>query len=218
MNKINLNFCKKILLSISSILLLIFLLIHLIGNLGIFLGKSSFNNYAELIQSNKTVLWLLRLSLIISFSSHVLLAIYLSFKNKLSNPVKYTDVEYYNSSFSSRTMLASGFIVVSFIIFHILHLTIGCIDSNLNILFKEENKNIYEIVINSFKNKYVLVIYLFSLLSIFFHIKHGIFSFHQTLGIFNKKKNVESVSIFLSVIVVFFYIFIPISIALNWIK
>lgn len=209
----------KLIISITSIFLLIFIIIHCLGNVGIYFGKSYFNNYAELLHKNKIILWGFRITLLSTFLIHIFFSIIISIKNKLAKPINYTDIELQYSDLSSRLSLQTGIFILFFLIFHLLHLTIGKIDTDINSLINNNSKDIYNIVIISFKKSYIVLIYIISIIMLFSHIKHGIFSLQQTLGIIGKISIEKSkiISSLLSIILIFLYTSIPITIYLGWI-
>lgn len=218
MKNFNLMFMKLI-ISITSIFLLFFIIVHCLGNIGIYFGKESFNNYAELLHKNKIILWSFRIILLSSFLIHIIFSIIISIKNKIAKPINYTDIELHYSDLSSRLSIQTGIFILFFLIFHLLHLTIGTIDTDINSLINNNSKNIYNIVVLSFKKNYIVIIYIISMIMLFSHIKHGIFSFQQTLGIIGKISIEKSkkISFFIAIILIFLYISIPITIYLGWI-
>jgi succinate dehydrogenase / fumarate reductase cytochrome b subunit len=178
---------KKLLMSLTGLFLILFLVIHLIGNLAIFSddGGLSFNSYAVFMSSFpliKAVSYLLYFSILL----HAFFAMMLWFLNRKARPVRYA-VEHanQNSTWASRSMTLLGSLIFIFLIMHLKDFwwqyKFGGgyefeIDAN-------GNRDIYKLVILQFQYTYVLVAYLIGLVALAFHLWHGFESAFQTLGL-----------------------------------
>ena len=118
---------KKYLMAISGLLLFLFVIVHMLGNLQIYLGKEAINAYAHFLKSNPEILWAGRIGLLVLAILHVTTALQLAAANRRARPVGYDDGKVYGASFASQAILFSGLIVLAFIIYHLLHLTGGVI-------------------------------------------------------------------------------------------
>ena len=116
-------------MAFSGAYLLLFITGHLIGNYQLFLGKESFNAYANFLQSLGEILWAERVVLIIAALLHIITSIYLKLHNQTLKGEKYAVRKYVKAGLSSRTMIWTGLMILAFAIFHILHFTMGAIDS-----------------------------------------------------------------------------------------
>ena len=119
---------QKILVALTGLGLGFFVLGHLAGNLSMWLGRDAMNTYAEGMQSLGVLLWVARGGLIVTLLVHVIFAIKLTAANKSARPVKYKFGNTVQASFASRTMIYTGLLILGFIIFHLMHFTIGNID------------------------------------------------------------------------------------------
>ena len=115
---------KKFIMASTGMLLFLFVVLHLIGNLQVFLGPEEINRYGDFLQSNKELLWPARIGLLLIVGLHIWSAIKLSAENKAARPQAYAQHEVVAASYASRTMLMSGLIILAFIIFHLLHFTV----------------------------------------------------------------------------------------------
>lgn len=182
---------KKLLMSLTGLFLIIFLIVHLIGNLAIFShdGGLSFNAYSKFMTSNPligAVSYILYASIIL----HAVVAIILTNANKAARPVNYKQLSAKdNSSWESRSMALLGTLVLAFIILHLKDFwwqyKFGgsyefAIDAN-------GNRDLYALVVQKFSTTFGLISYLIGLLALFFHLKHGFQSAFQTLGINHHK-------------------------------
>jgi len=114
---------KKTVVAITGILLVMFVLGHMLGNLQIFIGAAAINSYAYHLQSLGPFLWVIRLSLLAIIGVHILTALLLVIQNYKARPEKYAVNSPTKSTFASRTMVWSGLIILAFIFFHIAHYT-----------------------------------------------------------------------------------------------
>lgn len=204
---------RKYIMALTGFVLVGFVMIHMLGNLLIHISPDAINAYAYKLHSIPDPLMLMiRLFLLASVLLHIWMAILLTIDNKKAKPaVTKSSVK---SSYASRTMRMSGLILVSFIIFHILHYTIRVIPTmeynnknffsdnisskdyvtlyNKGIPVITNNKeiqtfNVYDMLIHGFKNIWVSFFYLLSVALLCLHLAHGISSLFQTLGFRNNK-------------------------------
>src|ERR1051325_2288278 len=111
-------------MAISGLIMVLFVIAHLAGNLQIFLGAEAINRYGHFLQSNPELLWPARLFLLLMLVLHIWAAIKLSAENKAARPVGYANWQPASASYASRTMLMSGIIIFVFIVYHLLHFTV----------------------------------------------------------------------------------------------
>src|SRR6266571_2399765 len=122
---------KKYVMAVSGFVLFLFVLGHLAGNLQFFLGPEAINRYGHFLQSNPEVIWPARLILLLMVGLHIWSAVKLSVENRAARPVAYAQYQPVGSSYASRTMLMSGFIIFVFVVYHILHFTVQVKSVNL---------------------------------------------------------------------------------------
>src|SRR5690348_18282491 len=99
---------KKFVMALSGLVLLLFVIAHLAGNLQIFLGPEAINRYGHFLQSNPELLWPARIILLLMLVLHIWAAVKLSLENKAARPIGYGEYNPVASSYASRTMLMSG--------------------------------------------------------------------------------------------------------------
>jgi succinate dehydrogenase / fumarate reductase, cytochrome b subunit len=168
---------KKALMAVSGLILFLFVLGHMLGNLQVFEGPVQFNKYAVLLRTLPEGLWAVRIILLAMVLLHIVTAVQLAIRKKQARPIGYAVRKPIASSYSSRTMYWSGPIVLAFIIYHLLDLTSG----NLNPNFIEGD--VYHNVIASFSNPIVSAWYIFAMVLLAMHLRHGVWSMLQSLGI-----------------------------------
>ncbi len=181
---------KKIIVAVTGILLVLFLIGHMLGNLQIFLPPDWINDYAYKLQSFP-LLWLIRLGLLAIIALHIYTTILLVKENRMARPDLYDDKKSTRSTFASRTMAISGMLVVAFVVFHILHFTTKSLYPYANKTTIEKAdypvQDVYAMMVEGFSKPLVSIIYIFSVGLISLHVSHGSRSVFQTMGLNSSK-------------------------------
>ena len=180
---------KKMIVAVTGIILILFVIGHLLGNLQIFLGPDWVNGYAQHLRDLGPLLWVIRLFLLAAVVVHIYVTIQLAIENRRARPQAYVDREYVKATFASRHMVMSGLIVLAFIIYHIAHFTVRVTDPRFGLLKADPlgHYDVYSMMVYGFQNYYVSGFYLLGLFLLALHLSHGSSSFFQSLG-FNDKK------------------------------
>jgi succinate dehydrogenase / fumarate reductase cytochrome b subunit len=174
---------KKWIVAISGLVLFGFVVGHMLGNLQIFLGQEQINRYAETLQNLGELLWVIRGFLLLMIGLHIVNTIQLTLENRAARPQKYAVKAHDASTLASRTMAISGLIVLSFIIFHLLHFTAQTIHPEWKTWHDAAGRHdVYSMVIVGFKNPAASFFYLLGVGLLCLHLRHGIQSMTQTLG------------------------------------
>src|SRR5215831_2645180 len=121
---------KKVVMAISGVILFGYVVGHLLGNLQIYSSNpTQINSYAAFLHnpSNAIPLWAIRAFLLAMVIAHIVSSVQLWSQNKKARPERYVKKNDVPTSYAARTMMWSGPIVAAFIIFHILHLTVGAV-------------------------------------------------------------------------------------------
>ena len=171
-------------------------MLHVTGNLKAFLpdaapGVPDIDHYAEFLRTmgeplvpHNGVLYLTRAVLLISVVLHIWMVISLTAQNRRARPVRYVRQKYVQATTAARYMLGTGFLIAVFIVFHILHFTAGVLDP-----MRFVEGAVYENLYRAFQLWYFVMIYVFAMAVIAFHLYHGVWSLFQTLGIDNPDRN-----------------------------
>lgn len=222
---------KKYVMAVSGILLFGFVIGHMLGNLQIFLGADAINSYAALLQSKPSLLWVARIGLLCLVGLHIFSAIQLSLEAKRARPVPYGDNQPISATYASRTMLMSGLIVLSFIIYHLLHFTAAVPEVNLlksaadfpNANFLElrdahGHHDVFRMLILGFSNVWVSGFYILGTALLCLHLSHGISSLFQSLGLKQRccGKIIDRFAIACAVVIFIGNSSIPIAVLLGY--
>jgi succinate dehydrogenase / fumarate reductase cytochrome b subunit len=176
---------KKLLMAGSGLLLLVFLLVHLLGNLQLFAGPETLNHYAHLLQSKPALVWAARLGMLVLFGVHMVTSIQLTLENRAARPVAYHREDTRKASLAARTMIWSGLVVGAFLIYHLLHFTVRVTGPVHHMT--EGGPDVYANVVASFQNPLIAGFYLLAQVLLFFHLSHAFSSAIQTLGWHNRR-------------------------------
>jgi succinate dehydrogenase / fumarate reductase cytochrome b subunit len=172
-NTLGTSIGKKLLMAITGLCFCGFLLTHLAGNLTIYGGKDLFNAYAEHLHALGPLLTVSEWILLTMAVIHVLTGAILFYQNFRSRPVRYAvNKNAGGRSLASATMPYTGFVLLAFIIFHLV---------NFHFVDKT-NTTIYQIVSSAFADPVYIFIYVAAMIVAAFHVSHGLWSAFQTLG------------------------------------
>ncbi len=170
---------KKIAVAFTGLILYGFVLIHMLGNLQIFLGPKAYNHYAAMLRAVPELLWVARLVLIVCFVSHIALTVSLASRTQGARRVGYRKQKLQASTFAARSMLLTGPILLFFVIIHLVNFTYpGVIPGGH---FSETN--VYGNVTQAFQALPFVALYVFCNAAIGFHLYHGSWSLFQSLGL-----------------------------------
>jgi succinate dehydrogenase / fumarate reductase cytochrome b subunit len=214
---------KKYIMAITGLLLFVFVIGHLAGNLQIFLGREAINDYAEWLKEHPSLLWTVRVGLLVVVILHIVSAIQLVLANRRARPEAYGEYKPVGSNFAAQTNVFSGVVILAFIIYHLLHFTIGGVDPELLGLRDPNNRarhDVYGMMIQGFSNPGASVFYIISMGLLCLHLSHGASSLFQSLGL-RRRKWATFIDRFARTAAVLIFIgncSIPIAILLGWLK
>ena len=106
----------KFVMGLTGLVLFLFLVGHMLGNLQLFAGPDRLNHYAATLQSLGPGLWVIRSILLAVLVTHVACAVRLSNLAKAARPVAYAMKVPMRSTYASRTMLMTGLVVLAFLV------------------------------------------------------------------------------------------------------
>ena len=184
---LNTSVGQKLVLAVSGLALVGFLLVHMLGNLTIFQGADVMNGYAAWLKGHP-LLWAARCSLIGLFLIHITLAIRLALSNRKSRPIGYQHARInQETTVISRYIVLTGLLVLSFLIYHVLHFTVGVIQPDHALFIDSQGRHdVYKMVVQSFQVPIVAISYLAAMAILGLHLIHGLQSLFQTFGLFHE--------------------------------
>ncbi|MDD2540514.1 MAG: succinate dehydrogenase cytochrome b subunit [Desulfuromonadaceae bacterium] len=186
---------RKILMAITGQAMVLFVVVHLLGNSSIFGWlNGGINAYAEHLHSLPLPIIIgVRLILLAIVCVHIWFGIQLTIENRGGRPQQYAVKSTQKATFASENMIWTGSLLAIFIVYHLLQFTFQVINpetaalKNLVPLHSEMVPNVQGMVVAAFKNFFVSFIYVGAMVTLFLHLSHGIQSFFQTMGWSNDK-------------------------------
>jgi succinate dehydrogenase / fumarate reductase cytochrome b subunit len=179
---------KKIIVALTGVAMLLFLAGHLLGNLLVFKGPDAINAYAKWLHGLGGALLMARLGLLAAVVLHVVATIQLVKQNRAARPVAYGCPATRRATKASRTMILSGLVILSFVIFHLMHYTWGVRNNyydpgNMRYHLPSGDHNVYNMLVDGFNWVPASIFYLISIGLLCMHLSHGFSSAFQTLGL-----------------------------------
>ena len=173
---------KKVIMAVTGVILFGYVVAHLLGNLQIFGNPDQINIYAAFLHNpaNVGLLWGARVALLLAVILHIVASIQLWKLKSDARPVAYVKKDDAAATYASRTMMWSGPIVAAFVIFHVLHLTVGAVLPLQEI--GPNQPNVRANVIAGFTNPAVSAFYILAMILLCMHLYHGLWSMFQSLG------------------------------------
>jgi succinate dehydrogenase / fumarate reductase cytochrome b subunit len=209
---------KKVVMAVSGILMLLFLVAHMVGNLHVFQGAESFNDYSHWLRSfgepalpPRTLLTAIEVGLLVSVVAHMWAAISLWRQAKRARPEAYVTKKSVAQSYASRTMRWGGVIIGLFIVYHILDLTFGAANP------AGTDSTPYDRLVASFQNPIATTVYVITLILLGMHLRHGIWSATQTLGQSNRRRErtVNAFAIAFATLLIAGYLVVPAAVVFG---
>ena len=207
---------KKIVMAVTGVMLFGWLTFHMLGNLQVFEGPAKINAYGAFLKSLPELLWGQRAVMFLAICLHIWASIGLALKNNAARPKGYAKKKSVVSSYASRTMYWSGPLLFCFIVYHLLHFTVGIVHPGSD--FKEGD--IYHNMVVSFSVWYVSAWYIFSMILLGLHVGHGASSFLQSLG-FNHPRHtpvIKKIAAVYAFLLIAGFISIPVSVLAGLVK
>lgn len=179
---------KKAVMAVTGVFLFGWILLHMLGNLKVYLGPEHYNEYARFLITmgapllpNKTALYLVRALLLIAVYLHIDAAVKLTLMNRRARPVAYERRDYPAATYASRTMRWGGVIIFLFVFYHLGHLTFGKFHPD----FIEND--VYHNFVAGFQVWWASAIYIVANLALGLHLYHGLWSMFNSLGLNHPK-------------------------------
>jgi len=166
-------------MAVTGVVLAGFVLGHMTGNMLLYLGPEALDHYAEFLRSflHGGGLWMARVVLLGCAVLHVWAAVSLTRADRAARPVGYREWVPRESTLPSRMMRWSGVVILAFLVYHLLDLTLGVVNPG----FVEGR--VFRNVVASFQVVPVALFYILAMLLLWGHLRHGVWSMLRTLGL-----------------------------------
>ncbi len=207
----------KLMMAVSGLLFILYVLLHMYGNLKAFAGHDAYNEYAHHLRTlgepmlpESGFLWVLRVLLLLALVVHVYAAVALWRRAAKARTQKYQVKRNRGSSFSSRWMRWGGVTLLLFLVWHLLNFTVG----KVNVTGGATNDP-YNLLVDSFGVWWLTLIYLVAMLALALHLHHGTWSAAQTLGFTStarSRRNAKTAGWVLAVVIAGGFSLVPLAV------
>ncbi len=213
----------KILMAVTGVIFVLFVLMHMYGNLKMFAGPEAYNGYAEHLREfgepilpREGLLWILRVALFTSVVVHGYSAFSLWNRARKARGTPYVNKHPIATSYAVRTMRWGGVIILAFVVFHLLHFT----TLHIEIGGDYQALSPYERMIVSFEFWWLWLAYLVVMVTLAFHVRHGVWSSFATFGANKKRREraINLVAILAALLLVVGFMLPPTAILLDFIN
>ncbi|HYP15234.1 MAG TPA: succinate dehydrogenase cytochrome b subunit [Bryobacteraceae bacterium] len=202
---------KKAVMAVTGLVLFGFVITHMGANLLYFAGPDALNGYALKLRDVPPLLWGVRALLFVSVVLHIVASVQLARIQAAARPVGYIRKRNVGSTYAARTMMWSGPIIAAFLIYHLMHLTLGV--GGLPF----EHLRPYENLVAGFSNPAVSIAYIVAMTLLGMHLYHGVWSMFQTMGVAHPRytPKLKFLAKAVTVLIVLGFISVPIAIMLG---
>ncbi len=212
---------KKQIAAVTGIILVLFIIGHLAGNLLIFAGPQALNEYAEKVLELGPFLWSFRIGLLAAFVLHVYFTIRVTQENRAATAGRYAVTNPKGDwPFSRRTMVYTGLLVFFFLFLHLFDFTFADHHGEGSVVMTGDgamNLGLFGLVWNSFLNPLRSLVYILAVCAVGLHLSHGVQSLFQSLGVTHEHYTplVQKGSIALGLVVAVGFSLIPIYVFIR---
>jgi succinate dehydrogenase / fumarate reductase cytochrome b subunit len=216
---------RKLVIALTGLSLFLFIIAHLTGNLTlVFGGSNAFNTYAHRLTSLGPLLYVVEFLLAATFIFHMTLAIITTLQNKSARKDKYVMLKsagrVSKKTISSRSMIYSGIIIITFTIIHLITFKYGpgIKEGYVTVLGNENVRDLFRLVVEEFQKEWYVIWYVFAMLFLGFHLRHGFWSAFQSLGMNNPalSRVLYPLGLMFAIILALGFIFLPLYIYLVY--
>jgi succinate dehydrogenase / fumarate reductase cytochrome b subunit len=204
----------KAVMALTGLVLYGFVFVHMVGNLQLYQGPEKINAYAAFLKSVPAVLWGFRAVLLGAVVLHAGAAFILWRRNRAARPVGYAGQDFQAATVTSRTMYWTGPMLGLFVVYHLLHLTVGAVYEPFS------HTDVYSNIVVGFSNPAISIFYILAMVALGFHLFHGAASLFQTLGLKTPKyeKPLEAVLMVVSTVIVVVNVSFPIAVLTGLVR
>ncbi len=204
-------------MAITGLILFGYVLGHMLGNLQIFApDKDQINHYAAFLHSttNFAPLWIIRFVLLAAVILHIVASVQLWKMKRDARPAGYVRKRDVPTAYAARTMMWSGPIILAFVIFHVLHLTVGAVMPLRDVGGQANQPDVRYNIVSGFQNPLVAGFYILAMILLCMHLYHGLWSLCQSLGWMSPRYEgkVKRAAAALAVIICLGFISVPLAV------
>ena len=194
---------RKFLMAVSGVVLIVFIIAHLVGNLQVFESPDRMNGYAFFLHDLGPTLWIWRTILLLCAVVHIWAATVLALEDrKARGDAPYRMNRWLEATFASRYMRWTGYVVLAFLVYHLAQFTWGAVQTStfkanlpaytmstdykvMGLTAVKAGTQVLDVrtmVIRGFENVPVAIFYIIAVGLLSLHLMHGGESLFQTFG------------------------------------
>jgi succinate dehydrogenase / fumarate reductase cytochrome b subunit len=199
---------KKVIMAATGVILFLFVVGHLLGNLQIFEGPERLNAYSAFLKRTGEILWAVRLVLLAALVLHVVASVQVSLASRRARPVAYTVKKSIETSYAARTMIWSGPLIFLYVVYHLAMFTFLVTGPGYS------PTDVYRNEVLAFRVPAISAVYVVAILFLGLHLYHGVWSMLHTLGASNPRYRVlrRTVAPAVAIAITAGYIAIPVAV------
>lgn len=211
---------RKIATAITGFGLVLFIIVHLLGNLSYFLGPDAINTYSYTLHQMMPLLWLVRLGLLSFFLYHVWLGVSIWLGSRKARPEKYkiyaTRGGISRQTWSSSSMIFTGILLFLFLITHLK--TFAFYDFQTTIIDGVPMNDVHARLTEVFQAPIYTIYYVIIMILLGMHLRHGVWSAFQSLGWMSVRSNplIYQAAFVFALLIAIGFIGLPLSICFGW--
>jgi succinate dehydrogenase / fumarate reductase cytochrome b subunit len=202
---------KKAVLALSGVILFGFAVVHMLGNMQIFVGREVIDGYHVMLYGMPGLLWTARVVLLLALVAHATTAVQLARLNRAARPERYARSTRVATSYAARTMLWGGILLLLYLVHHVAHMTAGF---TAGLGYAHDHVDVYGNLVRSYRVPWMAGLSIVAAIIFGIHVRHGAWSLFQSLGIHHPRHTrlLRSVAIALALVVTAGYIAVPLAV------
>lgn len=206
---------KKIVMAVTGLIMVGFVIIHMAGNLQVFISAEKLNAYGAMLHGPlQEVTLALRVILLVSVVLHTIAAVQLTRMDNTARPVGYAKKVPQAATLASRTMRWGGVFLAVFIVLHLLHFTTGDIHPDFI------PGDVYHNLVSAMQSPWVAIGYILAMIVLGLHLYHGAWGSVRSLGMAEPSPQPRNrpIAVVVAIIVWFGFTIVPLAVMLGWIS
>ena len=205
---------RKVIMAVTGLLMVLFVIGHMLGNLTIFAGPNGINSYAFHLHELAPVVWGTRIVMGAAVLLHLFISIQITLENSAAKPDRYAVQNHLRATWMSRNMIWTGAIIGAFIVYHLLHFTFR-ITPNLALGFDYLNRfDVYTMVVRALGSVVTGLVYIVAMVALGFHLWHGVYSMFGSLGLDSARymNGIRRIAAFAATVIALANISVPVAV------
>ena len=205
-------------MAVTGLAMVGFVIVHMLGNLSIYVSSNALNLYAAKLHELVPLLWSFRAIMLTMVLLHICTGTTLYLENCKARPIGYAHKKNVKTSLPAESMIWTGLLLGAFVVYHLLHFTVHITNPDIShFIDAVGHPDVFRMVVLSFQKTGISGIYAVAMIILLLHLYHGIQSFFQSLGLNNEKSLpiIEKCGRALAFVLLFGFASIPVTILIG---